>query len=229
MSLIVAISVPQGIVLGADSRSVATLQRTRMVDDREEVDEHRFVNSDASEKLFFLSGWLGVGVWGDLFIGNQEVGEYLRAFEREHLAQGWGKVEVVAQKIASFFRALEPIPDISMLLTGFEKNTAQVWSVEVRTGAVQRQIQTLSSGKPAFGVVRGGDTQIVDRLLADPRQNPKFDIMTLQTAADFTRHLINTAIAHSRYEPVLSTIGGPVDLLLMTRRENRFLQKKTVH
>ena len=79
-----------------------------------------------------------------------------------------------------------------------------------------------------YGIIRGGDTAIVDRLLSQPKFNPPFQVMNLQDAVDYSRHLIRSTIDQMRFEPRFPTVGGEIDTLVVTWGEARFLAQKSL-
>lgn len=229
MTLIITTYIPQTLIMAADSRSVATFKEKHGEPFDLTSASTRFVNSEAAEKLFLLNENTGVGVWGDLFVGGYAVGYWVRAFEAAHMKETGQSIEEIARKFARFFGVLSPVPNLSLLIAGFSKGEAAVWSVEMPLGTVKHQSSPLTSSDSGYGVIRGGDTRVVDRLLSEPRSNPRFDIMVPQTGIDLTRHLMQTAVAHTAFEPAISTIGGPIDVLVLTPQEGKFIHKKELH
>ena len=50
--------------------------------------------------------------------------------------------------------------------------------------------------------------------------------MPLQDAVDYAMHLIRTTIDTLRFEPRYSSVGGPIDVLVVTPEGMRWVQRK---
>lgn len=53
--------------------------------------------------------------------------------------------------------------------------------------------------------------------------------MTLQDAIDFSIYAIRTTIDTMRFQARPKTVGGPIDVLLISPEEAKFIQKKELH
>ena len=81
--------------------------------------------------------------------------------------------------------------------------------------------------KVQYGLFWGGDGDIVGRLMQ--KINVPIDVMNLQDAVDFTRHLVRTTTDQLRFEARIATVGGPVDTLTATPVRVRFVARKELH
>ena len=52
-----------------------------------------------------------------------------------------------------------------------------------------------------------------------------FEYFTLQDAVDFARYAVETTIQTMHFKNVVETVGGEVDILVITPDETRWLQK----
>jgi hypothetical protein len=77
-----------------------------------------------------------------------------------------------------------------------------------------------------YGVAWGGDSVIVGRLLSIQNSMPIFEVMNLQDAIDYSRHLIRTTIDQMRFEPRFPTVGGNIDTLVITNASTEFIDLK---
>ena len=59
-----------------------------------------------------------------------------------------------------------------------------------------------------------------------PVENILFEFFTLQDAVDFARYAVETTIQTMRFKNVVETVGGDVDILVITPNETKWLQKK---
>ena len=59
-----------------------------------------------------------------------------------------------------------------------------------------------------------------------PFENILWNYFTLQDAVDFARYAVETTIQTMRFKNVVETVGGDVDILVITPQETKWLQKK---
>jgi len=101
--------------------------------------------------------------------------------------------------------------------------------VDAHQNSINRINVTQGTTNIDYGIVRGGDTAIVDRLLSQPQFNPPFQVMNLQDAIDYSRHLIRSTIDQMRFEPRFATVGGAIDTAVVTPSASQFLARKELH
>ena len=80
-------------------------------------------------------------------------------------------------------------------------------------------------GNIQYGVVRGGDTQVVNRLIA-PEALPPFAVLPLQDAVDYATFLVRASAEAMRFEPNVAPVGGPIDVLAITLDGMRWVRRK---
>lgn len=56
-----------------------------------------------------------------------------------------------------------------------------------------------------------------------------WNLMTLQDAIDFVRYAINTTIETMRFTNVNKTVGGPIDILVITPNSSKWISHKKLH
>lgn len=56
-----------------------------------------------------------------------------------------------------------------------------------------------------------------------------WNVMTLQSAIDFVRYAINTTIDTMRFTNVNKTVGGPIDILVITPNKAKWIAHKKLH
>ena len=96
--------------------------------------------------------------------------------------------------------------------------------------------------KVLYGASWGGEGDIIAEILQpawtrDPRgqfvqvQKPPiiWDAMPLQDAIDFAIYAVKTTIDTIRFQARLKTVGGPIDVLLITPEGTRWVAKKELH
>ena len=61
-----------------------------------------------------------------------------------------------------------------------------------------------------------------------PFEDILWGYFTLQDAIDFARYAVETTIQTMHFKNVVETVGGSVDILVITPDETKWLQKKTL-
>ena len=61
-----------------------------------------------------------------------------------------------------------------------------------------------------------------------PVEDILWGYFTLQDAVDFARYAVETTIQTMRFKNVIETVGGAVDILVITPDETKWLQKESL-
>lgn len=229
MSLVIAVHVPSGIVIAADSRMTLTREEKKQGKGQQVTLKERIVLSDNAYKVVDLSAVrVGVGAFDTGIINDQPVDTHVRRFEEEAIAED-DTVTTVPEKLIQYFQRSFPKVGVGFLLAGYttEKRVSVPYVFAchtVREPHVQR-INVDKQGKVEYGVLRAGDTAVVDRLVAKDAL-PLFKAMPLQDAVDYSIYLIRATIETLRFEPRYPSVGGFIDVLVVTPDEMRFVQRK---
>jgi 20S proteasome alpha/beta subunit len=93
MTVVVGVAAPDGIILAADSRT--TLQW-------ETGGRHRIM-SDTTQKVFAVSGRIGVATYGNAFIGNRTIAGLMDEFVAQRSEQMPESADAVATVLGDFF------------------------------------------------------------------------------------------------------------------------------
>jgi hypothetical protein len=228
MSLIIAVYVPTGIALSGDSRTTATRQEEQPDPNNPTTTirvQTNIVLSDAAEKIFLLkNNRIGVGTFGDAIVDNMPAGHQIEQYDLEQ--QAIDSPEEAACGLLARFRGFQPTPRVGLVVIGYHEGRPWVLAVDVHNNQVNRLNWIEERQAIDFGIARGGDSAVVKRLLSEPRFNPAFNVMSLQDAVDYSRHLIRSTIDQVRFEPRFPTVGGEIDTVVLTPREGRFLIRK---
>jgi len=229
MSLIISVYVPTGIVISGDSRTTIKLRQESNSDNKSKESETSVVLSDASTKVSLLFCRFGVGAFGSAIINDLPVAHHLEQFEIKHADSPSKTTDQLGKDLLTYFRKITPIPSVNFVVAGYDGHTPWVLSIDVADNSSKRVNIDQANGEVSYGILRGGNTEVVDRLLCDPKSNPLFRVMNLQDAVDYSRHLIRSTIDQLRFEPRFPTVGGPIDTLIVTPSEVKFLVNKDVH
>jgi hypothetical protein len=232
MSLVVTVFVPEGIIMAGDSRLTLAYQEHKKEGEKPRTVEHQVVLSDNAYKVEALEkANVGVGTFGSSIIDNMPVMRYIWRFERTEVSEG-ESVADVANKLVSYFRNQFPGVDVGFHVCGYrrekEGSIPYVYFCHTTKEAEPKRWNADEQGEVKFGVIRSGDTHVVDRLI-DTKSLPVFSAMPLQDAIDYAVYLITTTIETLRFEPKFPSVGGPIDVLVITPRGMRFVQRKELH
>ncbi|MEY4860981.1 MAG: hypothetical protein RL059_680 [Bacteroidota bacterium] len=231
MSLIIGVYVSTGIVISGDSRTTGIIQQ--QVPNPQVAGQNITVQtninlSDSTEKVFKLFDYFGLATFGDAHINNLPIAYYVEQFEAvNNLVPPATTLDLVTL-LLKYFRQLNPNLRTGLIVGGFDKNTPNIYVVDIFGNTSTRQNIIADTQTIQYGIIRGGDTDIANRLLDNQQLLPAFDVMSLQDAVDFSRHLIRTTIDHMRFEPKFPTVGGEIDTLVITKKSVDFLQHKSI-
>lgn len=232
MTLAVTIYVPAGIVMAADSRTMLTRREERDSDGQRVAVEQHLVLSDNAYKVIGLQEVpVGIVTYGTAVIQNRMVDSHVADFEEAALT-AHDDVESVASKLVDYFQERFPDVTVAFYVAGYrfeeERAVPYVFHCQTKGEPHVKRINRDGSGRIAFGVARGGDTHIANRLITKDSL-PLFSAMPLQDAVDYAIHLIRTTIDELRFEPRFPSVGGPIDVLIITPSELLFVQRKELH
>lgn len=228
--MVVTVYVPSGIVIAADSRITGTRREEKKEGEQTIIVEQQIVISDNSYKVVSLAKVpVGIGVFGTAIMNDQTVDTHIRTFEEERVG-GRDSVVTVPEKLVAYFQERFPGVLVGLFFGGFREENGisvpYVYAVDTAKQPIPKRVNIDERGKIEYGVLRGGDTMVVDRLI-DPKLVPPFPAMPLQDAVDYAIYLIRTTIDTLRFEPRFPTVGGAIDVLLITPdRGPYFIQRK---
>jgi len=243
MTLIVVTYVPEGIVMASDSRQTVTLER-KTPDGKDFKIET--VNSDAVVKTSLLEKQqVGVSNYGQDLLNGVPMGSYIKRFVEEELV-ATDDVTTIPQKLIDYFRKSFPDADVGFHVAGYKKEVKasipHVYRCHVANNSVERR-NTKPDGSLAYGASWSGQTDVLTSIvnpviIKDDKGADKviratapiiWDAMTLQDAIDFSIYAIRTTIDTMRFQARPKNVGGPIDVLLLTPGEAKWIQRKELH
>ncbi len=216
--------------MSGDSRTTAT--KTEQVTDPKDPAKQSTVTtnlvlSDSTDKLFLLHDRIGVGITGDAFIKDLPVAHYIDTFQPN--AKPLTNVQNLANDLLTHFSSLQPTPNVALFVGGYDSTTPSVFVVDVAKNKLERMNIDPATENIVYGILTGGDREVADRLLSNPKLVPPFHVMNLQDGVDYSRHLIRATIDQLRFEPRFPTVGGPIDTIVVTSSGGTFLARKSLH
>jgi len=229
LSLVVAVFVPTGIVLAADSRTIIQTTQVKQEKSGTETVHTPLVLSDASFKLFALpNSGVGILTHGDAILKDLPVESYIKRFAEQN-DRSSNDAQQMASLLHDYFRTSAPGSRALFIVAGYNDEggiVCRTSTPSIRCNPMARAARTSTRrSRLQYGVLRGGDTAVVDRLIT-PESLPPFHLMPLPDAVDYARYLIETTILTLRFEPRFPSVGGPVDVLTISADSMRFMQRK---
>lgn len=203
--------------------------------------------TDTATKLFLLEKHkIGVSTCGDSFINNISISSHIKNFIEKELTDD-DDISTVANKLFEYFKNLcVSNENIAFHVAGHKKenkvSVPYVYSLKTKDNLIKR-INVDSDNKIYYGMLWSGQKDILSSILksvtiTDEKGNEQiirevapilWEAMTLQDAIDFSIYAIRTTIDTIRFQARPKTVGGPIDVLLISPEEAKFIQKKELH
>ena len=224
MSLIIGVYIPTGIILSGDSRTTGTLPSRipNPQNPKQNLTVHtNIVVSDFTNKIFKIYDRFGIATFGNSHINNLPIAHFIEQFEVSNTAPT--TTTDLAAELLAYFRAFNPAPATGFLVAGYDNNEQYIFGIDVTNKTIIRHNFTIQQ---TFGLAWGGDSDIVVRLISNQNSMQAFEVMNLQDAIDYSRHLIRTTIDQMRFETRFPTVGGNIDTLLITNGSTEFIDLK---
>jgi hypothetical protein len=235
MSFVMTVYAREGIVMAADSRLTLNSEQQR---GESTVVSLAVGLSDSNYKLFLAPCDIGISTYGAADIGGVPIAGYVDSFIAAELTEAPSSIEDAARRLAAHFGAFEPRPATHFHVAGYETVAdtpdQEVWHVDVASQGVTRL-----SHPGQQGASWGGETDIVTRLIqpvaevdqsGTATQLPQYAIpwqfFSLQDAIDFAVFAIRSTIEAIRFQPRAKTVGGPIDVLVVTPTGATWVQRK---
>ncbi len=241
MSFIITVYVPSGIVMASDSRQSITIQRRDNTG--KEYPPLQTVSSDFVYKTYLLKEQqIGISTFGESLLGKVPMDFHLKEFEEEDLSAK-DDVETVANKLLNFFKRKFPTSDTSFHIAGYQKKDKLsipfVYHCNVKRAELKRLNHSQEANKILYGASWGGEGDIIAEILQPAWTRDKsgkfiqiqkppiiWDAMPLQDAIDFAVYAVKTTIDTIRFQARAKTVGGPIDVLLITPEGTNWIKRK---
>ena len=240
MSLVIAIYVPEGIVMASDSRESITIEGKTAEGKDFKVET---VNSDAVTKTFLLQDQrVGISGFGEDVLGGQPIATRIKSFVEAQLGTG-DDVKTIPAKLVASLRGPFPNAQTGFHVAGYKRegrfSVPYVYYCHVARNEVARR-NVKPDGSVSYGATWSGEIDILASILSPVtvkdeagkekvvRAVPQvaWDVMPLQDAIDFSIYAIQTTIDTMRFQARAKTVGGPIDVLALTPDEAKWIQKK---
>ncbi|MDH5085882.1 hypothetical protein [Clostridium perfringens] len=215
MSIITTVYIPEGIVMAADSRLTGTTTYPDGTKDRHTL-------SDNSQKLFLIkNNSIGISCCGDAKIAGKSVGDFIREFEIKLVKESDTVIDITPK--LKDYTIKEHGEGVIYHVAGFINDVQHVY--QIQNNEIVRK--NINNNVVVTGVSWNGELEAISRLLAaQPNISVDFDFMQLKDGVDFAEFLIDMTIKYLRFRTGIATCGGPIDILLITKDEARWIKHK---
>ncbi|MFP7297179.1 hypothetical protein [Neobacillus niacini] len=215
MTIISVVCVPEGIAMTADSRLIGTYTRENGV-------VERFTFSDHAQKLLLIrNSTVGVSFCGDALIVGRTVADFLHIFDKGQV-KVTNSIPEIAEKLKDYLFYEYSSYKVAFYIAGFDHDVPYVYLVN-KDSIIHKNFNEPQK-KITYSANWLGETEPISRLLRDTTLN--FKLMPLKDAIDFAEFIVETTISHMRFSDGISTCGGPVDSLVITKDYAKFLKHK---
>ena len=233
MSFIIAVHVNEGIVLASDRRTTYTTTITNGMITTKMCGIH---TTNSTDKTFICPNGCGISICGEAdFLGKPITG-FVKDFIRKKVSETTN-VEEIPLIMADYFGEYESIPDIKVIVAGYDLDTKE--QKIIRGSLRKRDFTAVDS--TFQGSCWDGETDTLTRLIqpmaikkqdgsfTEMSQNPiLWQYFTLQDAVDFARYAVESTINTMHFKNMVETVGGGVDILVITPEETKWLQKSEI-
>lgn len=238
MSFLVAVYVNEGIVLASDRRSTYTQTENINGLPVQKIGIHV---TNSTDKTFICSNGAGISTCGDACLLGKPITGFIQDMIRSKIKKETS-VKEIPQIIIDYFTGFAVIPNVNFLVAGYtadEDSTQNQKLYKVVLDSMRKTIDEINTASQ--GAVWDGETTTLSRITKDvaifqngsyinlPHEEILFGYFTLQDAVDFARFAVETTINTMRFKNVVETVGGTVDVLVITPKETKWLQKSELH
>lgn len=233
MSFLIAVHVNEGMVLASDRRSTYT---NTIVNGNETIVRMGVHSTDSTCKTFACPNGAGISTCGDASLLEKPLTGFIQEMIRTTILPET-PVEEIPQLVIDYFNGLEKTPDTNFIVAGYSKDKTSQLLYQVNVREKTAKLQNTS----AQGALWDGEISTLTRLVQDvglrlddgsyaplPSEDILWNYFTLQDAVDFARYAVETTIQTMRFKNVVKTVGGSVDILLITPDDTRWLQRREI-
>lgn len=232
MSFLIAVHVNEGIVLASDRRT--TYSQTSN-ENGQQVVKFGVHTTNSTDKTFVCPNGAGISTCGDASLLGKPITGYIQEMIRTGISSDT-KISNIPQIIIDYFYSKPTVPDSNFIIAGYEtvegRKVQKLFKVQLANKNVE-EINTDSQGASW-----DGETLTLTRLIQDVAVKDRkgallwlhddilWNYFTLQDAIDFARFTVETTINTMHFKNVVETVGGNVDILVITPEETKWIQRE---
>ena len=237
MSFLIAVHVNEGIVLASDRRTTYTNTQTVSNKVVQRIGIH---TTESTDKTFTCPNGAGISTCGDASLQGKPITGYIQDMIRLHILKDT-KIDCMPDIIINYFNSLAVVPNTNFIIAGYQMTeegckNQKVYKINVKT-KTKECVNTDNQG-----AIWDGETTTLTRLIQNvamktvedsyidlPYEEILWGYFTLQDAVDFARYAVETTIQTMRFKNVIETVGGNVDILVLTPDKTEWLQKEELY
>ncbi len=246
MTLVVSLRIPDGVVIAADSLQTSTGTITPGIKDFKvknpktgdeiSIGDLEFPpipiptsTFSFAQKLFPFNKKFGIATFGSAIINGRTIYNHIKNLEHTNGGNKVTSAEGLGNLLKDYFtnelkadleRKKITLPPNQMVIgfqvVGFESDEDLVGhTIEVNIGSESR-IQVIDG----IGCTASGDTSVVTtlwKLNENKKNKTDYGAFSLKDGCDYAEYLINTTAQHQRFANMIPTVGGAVDIGLITK------------
>ena len=213
MSVIATVYIPEGIIMAADSRVTGSFRHS----DSKIID--RFTLSDNGQKVFLLADKrVGISACGEAEIGSQTIADFIREFEIMHVSKE-DTVETIASHLLEFVHEKKKNASVRFHVAGYDGDEQRVF--EVSDSVSRLNINN------AYAASWSGDiSHLTDLMNGKTPMIFDWNHMYLKDGIELAEFMIDVNCKAQRFSLGVATCGGPIDILLITKDQARWVKHK---
>lgn len=236
MSFLIAVYVNEGIVLASDRRTTYANTEINGENIIQRIGVHL---TNSTDKTFVCPNGAGISTCGEASLLGKPITGYIQDMIRTKICEDTS-VENIPQIILDYFSKFQEIPDTDFMVAGYDSlKNEEKYQVIFKLNIKNKQIERIDT--TSQGASWDGETLTLTRLIQNvavkhtdgtyaelPYENILWEYFTLQDAVDFARYAVETTIKTMHFKNVIETVGGSVDILVITPDKTTWLQKETL-
>jgi len=222
--------------MAADSRLTLTIPRTPPGGEAHTVS---LTASDSAKKLFLAPNNVGIATYGAADIGGVPIAGFVESFIIDRLKGPNLSAPQVAEELRIYLAALGVRPGTMFHVAGYAQGAAGLEQNLILVDPAAGNVLRLNPANRQ-GANWGGEIDVLQRLLNEvaltqavgqtstplPFFGVPFEFFTLQDAIDFAVFGIRSTIETLRFQARAKTVGGPIDVLVITPDSSRWIVQK---
>lgn len=222
--------------MAADSRLTLTIPKTQPGGQTHTLS---LAASDSAKKLFLAPNNVGIATYGAADIGGVPIAGFIESFILEQLKGQNYPAEQVAKQLNAYLAALGVRAGTLFHVAGYAQAASALDQTLFLVDPASGQVSRLNAENQQ-GANWGGEFDVLQRLLNEvsliqtggqpptplPFYGVPFQFFTLQDAIDFAVYGIRSTIETLRFQAREKTVGGPIDVLVITPDGSKWIAQK---
>jgi len=233
MSFLIAVHVNEGIVLASDRRTTYTQTSNENGQQVVKIGVH---TTNSTDKTFACPNGAGISTCGDASLLGKPITGYIQEMIRAGISPDT-KISDIPQIIIDYFYSKPTVPNTNFIIAGYETVEDRKVQKLFKIRLADKNIEEIDTDSQ--GASWDGETFTLTRLIQNvvvignngtctplPFEKILWEYFTLQDAIDFARFAVVTTINTMHFKNVVETVGGNVDILVITPEETKWIQRE---